>query len=415
MSCLHTLFWNPYSIGGLLILSLYFHYKTKFRVFRCFGKTIQSLVSKESLSTSQIQIMATSLGAVMGIGNIVGVATALISGGPGAIFWMAISSIVISSLKYVEIFLACRFRKHGRNGYHGGTHVYIVEGLGRRGVSTLYVLLLVVSALTMGNMIVSNTLASMLHETVGLPMNWCGAILMIVFGLIISRGQRGVMVVSSYLVPYMIMLYLVVCCGIIIFNFSVFIESMKVIIHEAFVLQSMVGGGLGVALKFGVARGIFSNEAGMGSCTMVHAKSDTTPHDEAMLGVFEVFLDSIVMCSLSGVVLVMSGVPTSLSNALLFLLEGFGVFLGELGTPFVVVSLVFFGVTSIMGWYVFGMECIGELRNGFKGGYTILFLFFIFMGSFSELFFIFSISDCLNALMIGINVYACVCLVNYLK
>ena len=225
------------------------------------------------------------------------------------------------------------------------------------------------------------------------------------------------MVVSSYLVPYRICLYLMVCIGIICFNLSLFIESISLIFREAFSFTSIRGSGLGMALKYGVARGIFSNEAGMGSCTMVHAKSTDSAQDEAMLGVFEVFLDSVVMCFLSGVVLVMSGVPTTLDNAMLFLFEGFSVFLGRLGVPFMVVSLVFFGVTSVLGWFVFGSECVLYVcrRRGCSFVYGMLFLFFILIGSFSELFVVFSLSDCLNALMIGINLYACVCLVRFLK
>lgn len=414
MESIHTLFWNAWSIGLLLLISMYFHLKTNFVVFNRFGNVFKHFVT---ISHTQLQIMSTSLGAVMGIGNIVGVATAIISGGPGAIFWMVISSVIVSSLKYVEIYFACLFRKRDYHGYYGGTQVYIAEGLGNRALSYVYMILLVVSALTMGNMIVSNTLASIIHEVMHVPTFICGFILMIGFALLISKGQKGVMMVSSYLVPYMIVFYLLVCVGIIGFNFSLFLEAVSLIITEAFSLSGAMGGGIGVAVKFGVSRGIFSNEAGMGSCTMVHAQSENEPQDEAMLGVFEVFLDSVVMCFLSGIVLVMSGVPTSLENAMLFLFEGFSVFLGDFGIPFVVVSLVFFGVTSILGWYVFGGECVLYVckKKGVMFVYGIVFLLFVLIGSFSELLFVFSLSDCLNALMIGINLYACLYLVRLLK
>lgn len=414
MQLVHSLLWNIWTIGGLILISIYFHFKTEFCVFKRFIGIFKSFLT---MDISQFQIIATSLGAVMGIGNIVGVATALISGGPGAIFWMVLSSIVISSLKYVEIFFACLFKKRNAVGYYGGAPVYIKEGIGNSFLSYGYMVLLIISALTMGNMIVSNTLASMIHEVMHIPTFICGIVLVILFGVLISKGRSGVMIVSSHLVPYMIGFYLMVCVGIVCFNLSLFMDSVSLIVKEAFSITSISGGGFGAALKYGVARGIFSNEAGMGSCTMVHAKSDNSAQDEAMLGVFEVFLDSVVMCFFSGVVLVMSGVPTTLDNAMLFLFEGFSVFLGRFGVPFMVVSLVFFGVTSILGWYVFGGECVLFVCRKKWGGfvYGILFLLFVLLGSFSELFVVFSLSDCLNALMIGINLYACVCLVNFLK
>lgn len=420
MSVLHTFFWNSYTIGLLLIIAFLFHVKTRFIVFRKLGHALIQLrktVFTNQKTTNQIQILSTSLGAVMGIGNIVGVATALLSGGAGSIFWMVVSSFVISSLKYVEIYLAMLLRKRDDSGYFGGSHVYMEQGLGSKKMAYLYLVLLLIVALTMGNVIVSNTLVSLIHEIYGIPVMICGIGLTFLIAVGLFKGYKGAMLLNSYLVPYMIILYIAICIGIIMFNPSLFVDSLKVIVRDAFAMQSVLGGGMGTAMKYGVARGIFSNEAGMGSCTMVHARSTNSAHDEAMLGVIEVILDSVVMCFLSGIVLVMSGIPYSLQNAILFLFAGFDKFLGGWGIPFVFLSLFFFGISSVLGWYVFGSECVAYLKKGKLAQilYSLLFLLFIFLGSGSNLLYIFELSDVLNALVIIVNVFACILLSSLVK
>lgn len=420
MELLHSLVWNPITILSLLLISFYFHHQTHYVVFRSFFSSLLKL-KKTLVNTStdytQLKIMMTSLGAVMGIGNIIGVATAILSGGAGSIFWMVLSSIIISSLKYVEIYLAQTFQRKHHSDYYGGTHIYIEDGLHNKVLAWIYVILLLIVALTMGNLVVSNTLVSLISELYQLP-TWIGGIgITVLLGAAIMRGQKSVMLLNSYLVPYMILLYVGVCLGIIVCNVPLFVEALEIMGREAFQLSSLLGGSMGLAVKYGITRGIFSNEAGMGSCTMVHAKSTSSAHEEGMVGVIEVFLDSVVMCFLSGVVLVMSGVPSSLQNAPLFLFAGFSHFLGVWGIPFVCLSLLFFGISSVLGWYVFGSECVRYLGKGkvIQFGYSLFFLIFLYMGSRGSLLTIFKLSDVLNGILIAINVYACIVLSKNLR
>ena len=225
----------------------------------------------------------------------------------------------------------------------------------------------------------------------------------------VARGAKGAMVLNSYLVPYMLVVYLIVCVWILVFYPKMLWDGLILIYKSAFDTRALLGGGMGSAIKYGVTRGLFSNEAGMGSSTMIHARSNNTPHNEGMLGVIEVIIDSVVMCYISGVILVMSGIPVSLQNATLYLFEGFKVFLGPFAIPFVTLSLMLFGLSSIMGWYVFGCECLRYISKGkvLQVLFTGIFLVFIFIGSVGNVLELFLLSDILNAVLVILNMYAC--------
>ncbi|MBR3693746.1 MAG: alanine:cation symporter family protein, partial [Erysipelotrichales bacterium] len=363
---------------------------------------------------TQLQIFTTSLGAVMGIGNIVGVATAILSGGPGSIFWMVISSLLITSLKYIEIYLGMVFRR--RDG-SGGTYVYMKEGIGSSWLSVLYLLCLLVACLTMGNLIVSSTLSEVFVQLYNIPVSLFGIGFTMIICVMVMRGQKGAMVLNSYLVPYMLVIYLVVCIGILVMYPGILWNTLVLIGKSAFDIRAVLGGGIGSAIKYGVTRGLFSNEAGMGSSTMIHARSHHTPHKEAMLGVVEVIIDSVVMCCLSGIVLVMSGIPVSLQNATLFLFEAFTVFLGPFAIPFITLSLLLFGTSSIIGWYVFGCECLRYVSRNqcTQVLFTIVFLGCIFLGSIGNVLELFLVSDILNGVLVILNMYACMKLIRFVR
>lgn len=405
MEWVHRIVWSPVSLVILLMLSLYCHWYTRGNIFKSIPRSIYAL-KDEFKNSTQLQIFTTSLGAVMGIGNIVGVATAILSGGPGSIFWMVISSLLITSLKYVEIYLGMVFRKS--NG-SGGTFIYMKEGVGSTLLSTVYLICLLIASLTMGNLIVSSTLSEVFVQLCDIPVILFGICFTVVVGIMVARGAKGAMVLNSYLVPYMLVVYLIVCVWILVFYPKMLWDGLILIYKSAFDTRALLGGGMGSAIKYGVTRGLFSNEAGMGSSTMIHARSNNTPHNEGMLGVIEVIIDSVVMCYISGVILVMSGIPVSLQNATLYLFEGFKVFLGPFAIPFVTLSLMLFGLSSIMGWYVFGCECLRYISKGkvLQVLFTGIFLVFIFIGSVGNVLELFLLSDILNAVLVILNMYAC--------
>lgn len=405
-------------LTGMLLLGLYFMIALRFLPLRLdlIASALQSLFApaKKKGTLSNFQIVMTNLGAVMGIGNMVGVASAIIAGGPGALFWMWLSAIFVSTLKYGEILLAMKYRrKDSSNQYVGGPMHYIRYGFGSKWLAVIYAILLCVSSFGIGNMVASNAMADALTFSTEIPQWLWGVVIMLVMGGVCAGGLRRVVKTSEILVPILMVLYVGACVVVMTIEADRFVGVVRDIIDQAFGLRPLAAASMGMAMKYGMSRGIFSHEAGMGSATLTHVQSETNHIvQQAMWGFIEVFLDTMVMCSLSGFIILMSSMPLTIINPVMLLSTVFESYFGQAGEWFVMLSIVLFGFASMVGWYFYGMKGVVYLSEKAiaRAVYSGLFLVSLLAGSMWDGTMLWLLSDNFNGMVLWINVLVLFCL-----
>ncbi len=390
-----------------------------------FANTAGSLLKKEPAvkngRLSPFQAVTTALAGTMGVGNIAGVATALVAGGPGSVFWMWISAFFGMMSKYAEIYLAVKFRRTGRGRVYGGPMYYIEDGLHSKWLACIFALLCALFAVTVGNLTQTNAVSTSMLEEFGIPLWMSGAAVTVCVALVIVGGIKRIGAVTELVIPVISVVYIFVSLAFLYINRAFLPGAFKEIITGAFGLRQAAGGalgyGIGAALRFGVARGVFTNEAGLGSAPIVHAGADCkSPAHQAVWGIFEVFLDTIVVCTMTALVLLTAdggllwqsgenGAPLT-SNAFSSVFGGFGGW-------FIAVSIVFFAVSAILGWYYYGEVALSYLFKRQSQAvplYRALFLLFVFWGAVMEISLVWLLADILVALMALPNVIALVLL-----
>jgi len=353
---------------------------------------------------SQFQALTTALAATVGTGNIVGVATAVILGGPGAIFWMWFSAFFGMATKYSEAILAVRFRvKDSKGQMAGGPMYYLEHGLKQKWLAVLFALFGVLASFGIGNGTQSNSVAGVVNSTFKIDPWITGIILTIFVGLVILGGIQSIGKVTAVFVPVMAIFYLASGLIIIIMNITAVPEAFMTIIKMAFSGEAAAGGAIGAAIRYGVARGVFSNEAGLGSAPIAAAAAKTDlPGRQALISMTQVFFDTFLICSITGLTIVMSGVytnPKLEANALTT--QAFGHFLGSWGPIVVAIGLIFFASSTILGWAYYGEKCFQYLfKNPFALlFYRIIFVAFVFIGATIPLNIVWTFSDVANGLM----------------
>lgn len=360
---------------------------------------------------TQYQALTTALAATVGVGNIVGVATAIGLGGPGALFWMWITALVGMASKYAEAFLGVRFRVTDAKGEQsGGPQYYLYRGIKNNFglvLSLVFAVFAVLASFGIGNMTQSNAVAAQMENTFGISPWVTGLVLFTMTGLVLIGGIKWIGKVTAAFVPFMIVLYLLGGTYILIVNASAIPGAFGLIFSEAFTGQSAAGGLLGsaflYALQMGVARGIFSNESGMGSAAIAAAAARTThPVRQGLVSMTQTFIDTIIVVSFTGLVLITTGVwdvdrdaaGTMTANAFTSGLPG------EWGHYIVSFSVMFFAFSTILGWSYYGERCVERLvgRVG-VAPYRALFTLVVFIGAVSQLTIVWTIADILNGLM----------------
>ncbi len=411
--------WGPYMLTLFFFVGLMFSIGTGFFQIRhiklWLSYTFCALFKKEKTekgSISQFQALSTALAATVGTGNITGVAAALSIGGPGAIFWMWVSAFFGMMTAYAESVLTILYRYKDKSGnYIGGAMVYMEKGLGLRFFAVLFSVFCVLASFGMGNMAQMHSVSSALSGTFGIPTILTGVLGSLLLALVISGGLKRIASVTEKLVPLMVILFFMGSIVCLYQKAGEIVPSLRLIVRSAFTVKSAAGGALGyglrTAMRVGISRGVFSNEAGLGSSTCVHASSSVQePCIQGMWGIFEVFVDTIVVCTLTALVILTSGVyvPSPEGNAVL---EGvqltsaaFGVGLGSLGTYFISVSVVFFAFATVLGWSYFGQRSISYLfGNRSVGIYKCIYVLIACIGAVSSMELVWGISDTFNALM----------------
>jgi AGCS family alanine or glycine:cation symporter len=371
--------------------------------------------ASDGSNITPFQAVSTAMASTVGTGNIVGVATAVTLGGPGAVFWMWVSGFFGMVTKYAEVVLALKYREKDEKGqYHGGPMYYIRNGLGAKWLAVIFAALGALATFGIGNMTQANAIASSLNETFGIPAIATGLVLAGVCAIVIIGGIKRIASVTEKLVPFMAAFYLIGGVIILFMNAQALPETFILIMSGAFSFESVGGGIMGYVImrgmRYGVARGVFSNEAGLGSAPIAHAASSAKePVEQGLWGIFEVFVDTILICTLTGLVVISSGLYGGELEGAPLVLASFNQAFGSLGGIFVSVAIFCFASSTILGWSYYGQQCLGYLTNNNRAVdlcYKVLFSVLCVVGAVGGLTLVWDIADTLNGLMAIPNLIA---------
>ena len=365
-------------------------------------------------SVSPFQAVATALASTVGVGNIAGVATAISLGGPGALFWLWVSGVLGMCTKYAEIVIALHYREPDASGTMRGGAMYVLKkGLGMPWLGVLFALLTSLAAFGIGNMVQANSVAQALETSFGLPTSGTGIVLMVITAAVILGGIKRIGQFTEYLVPFMAIFYLVGGAVIIAMHAQALPDVFRLVFDSAFSGTAATGGFAGstvaLALRYGIARGLFSNEAGLGSAPIVHAAAQTDhPVRQGMYGIFEVFVDTILICTTTGLVILLTGTWTSGATGAPLSALAFETGLpGTWGHVVVTGGLMLFSYSTLIGWSYYG-ETGAVYLFGARAAvpYRVLWLIFIYLGATGSLQLVWSVADTLNGLMAVPNLIA---------
>lgn len=413
-SVVNGIVWGPLMLCVLLGIGIFYTIKLHFFQFRHFrvwwSKTFLSVFKSSSQSgkhgkISPYQAMATALAGAIGTGNIVGIAGAITLGGAGAVFWMWIAALFGMATIFAENVLGIKYREKHGNHYVGGPMYYIEKGLGCKWGAVIFAVLCTAAALGMGNMTQANSAAGALENGFGISPYFSGIVISAADALIIFGGIGRIAALTEKLVPVMSILYIFACFAVLAVNFRSIPSAFVRIITEAFDLRCAAGGfmgyGMARALKYGISRGVFSNEAGLGSSPIVHAAADTDdPYTQGMWGMFQVFIDTIVLCTLMALCIICSGADESISDGIALSTSAFESVLGIGGKIFISLSIVIFAFATLVSWCYFGEKSVEYLTGGrFTNYYRLIYICVSYIGCIMSISSVWEISDTLNGLM----------------
>lgn len=364
---------------------------------------------------SPYQALMTALSATVGTGNIAGVATAVFLGGPGALFWMWLTALVGMATKYSEAVLAIKFREVDENGHHvGGPMYYIKNGMSKRWawLGTAFAVFGAIAGFGIGNSVQSNSIAQVIESNFAVPTVVTGLVMMILVGAVLIGGIKRIGAVAGALVPFMAIAYVIAGLVVLSINADQIGPSIALIFESAFTGHAAEGGFAGAAvwaaIRFGVARGIFSNEAGLGSAPIAHAAAQTKdPIRQGLIAMLGTFLDTIIVCTITGLVIITSGAWTSGESGAALTSAAFSGALPGIGNYLVAISLAVFAFTTVIGWSFYGERCI-EFLFGIKAiiPYRVLWILAVPLGATLSLDFVWLVADTLNAMMALPNLIA---------
>ncbi|MFS0674607.1 alanine/glycine:cation symporter family protein [Ornithinibacillus sp. 179-J 7C1 HS] len=351
---------------------------------------------------SHYQALTTAMAATIGTGNIVGVATAVVLGGPGAVFWMWITALFGMATKYAEAILAVKYRVENSKGeMSGGPMYYLEKGLKAKWLGVLFAIFGACAAFGIGNMVQANSVSDALNSSFSIPTWVTGLVLTVLAALVIIGGIKSIGKVTAFFVPIMALFYVLGGLVIIVMNLDIVPAAIGLIFSDAFTASAVGGGLLGTVIRYGVARGVFSNEAGLGSAPIAAAAAKTDyPGRQALVSMTQVFIDTIIVCSITGITIVMADLAGSGLEGGPLTQASFAAFLGDWGGYIVTIGIVLFAFSTLVGWSYYGEKCFSYLFNDkVVPVYRIIFVIAIFWGSVQTLDLVWSISDVMNALM----------------
>ena len=419
LSAIDSFIWGAPLLILLSGTGLYLTLRLGFIQVRYLPRALGYLFKKDKGGKGDVSSFAalcTALAATIGTGNIVGVATAVQAGGPGAIFWMWLVALLGMATKYAECLLAVKYRVRDKNGFMAGGPMYYIErGLGIKWLAKLFALFgVMVAFFGIGTFPQVNAITYAMQDTFNIPILVTAIIVTLLVGLIILGGVKRIATASSVIVPFMAILYVTTSLVIILLNIEKVPDAISLIIYSAFDPQAALGGVVGFtvmkAIQSGVARGIFSNESGLGSAPIAAAAAQTRePVRQGLISMTGTFLDTIIVCTMTGIVLVLTGAWNNpeLAGATVTnyaFAQGLGT---SIGATIVTVGLLFFAFTTILGWCYYGERCFVYLV-GIRGVklYRLAYIVLVGLGSFLHLNLIWIIADIVNGLMAFPNLIA---------
>ncbi|MGH7860120.1 MAG: alanine/glycine:cation symporter family protein, partial [Candidatus Binatia bacterium] len=375
---------------------------------RHLGRAIRISLERRSKGEGDVSVfgaVTTALAATIGTGNIVGVATAVAAGGPGAVLWMWLTGVFGIATKYAEALLAVKYRIRTPQGLMAGGPMYVLEsGMNARWLGLVFAGLTAVAAFGIGNMVQANSISSLLEETLGVSPWLSGAVMTVLTAVVILGGIRSIARVCEALVPFMAVSYFLVCLVLLLMNLASIPETVAVIFRGAFSGEAAVGGFLGAgvreAIRYGIARGLFSNESGLGSAPIVAAAAQTrNPVRQALVSSTGVFWDTVVVCAMTGLVIVNSGEWTRGVGGAALTRAAFSD-LPVVGPAVLTVGLLTFVFSTILGWSYYGEKAVEYLAgSGAIVPYRWLWVGAVMVGSVSTLPVVWAFADAANALM----------------
>lgn len=428
---LADMLWQPWLLGLFLLVGLWCSLQSGFFQFFGLGRWLKGSIGslargrqkKRTGGLTQLQALATALASTIGTGSIAGVATAIFFGGPGAVFWMWVSALLGLMTSFVEKTLAVKYRRRSGEGWEGGPMEYMGRRLGWKKAAAWFSLWCVAASLAGGAMVQSNSISAALHAALGWDRLAVGVGVALCTGIVILGGIGRVGRVSEKLVPAMALLFLSTGTLVILAHRERILPALREIRDCALTPRAAGGYTVSAALRYGVARGVFTNEAGVGSSAMAHAAADTdSPAREGYWGMFEVFFATILVCGVTALCILTSGVydPTAAlgairSGAVTEAMTGaplsaaaFATVFGRWGSLIVALCLLLFAFTSLLGWSYYGERGLAHLTGGtrLRGFFRLVFLLTVVLGSVGRVDRVWALSDLCNGLMALPNLLA---------
>jgi AGCS family alanine or glycine:cation symporter len=418
---LNEILWGYVLIYGLVAAGLAFTIASRFVQFRYFGAMfgiLRQAFHHEAGHLSSFQALMLSVAGRVGAGNIAGVAVAITLGGPGAVFWMWIIGLIGMATSYFECALAQLYKNAEPDGtYRGGPAYYIERGLGQRWLAAIFSVLLLVTFGFGFSALQSYTVASSFHDAFGIPTVVTGLALVVVLGLIIFGGVKRIATAAEIIVPVMAIGYILIALVVVLYNITEVPAAFALILSSAFGLEEAFAGGIGAAIAHGVRRGLFSNEAGLGSAPNVAAVAYVRhPANQGIVQAFSVFIDTLIICSCTAFLVLLSDVYTGTgeTDGIVLTQASLASQVGEWGRSFVSIALMLFAFTSIMYNYYLGensLNFFSEENKTLFTGFRVLTLVLVLWGSLQDLTTVFAFADITMGLLAVVNLAAVILLI----
>lgn len=420
----NNIVWGPYMLVLLLGVGIFFTFRLRFFPVMHFktwwNQTALSFLHGKAASSkekiSPFQAMATALAGSIGTGNIVGVANAIALGGAGAVFWMWIAAFFGMSTVFAENVLGVKYRVKRNGKYVGGPMYYMEKGLHCKWLAVIFAVFCTLAAFGMGNMTQANSVAGALQNGFGISANITGIILALLVSIIIFGGIDRIAKLTEKLVPFMAVIYTLAVIAVIAVNFREIPCAFREIFVQAFDCKAAAGGfmgyGMSRAIKYGISRGVFSNEAGLGSSPIVHSAADTdNPYKQGMWGIFQVFVDTIVLCTLMALCILTTGAHKTSLDGIRLSTYSFESVLGFAGNIFMSLCIILFAFATLVSWSYYGEKSLEYLTDGkYITVYRIAYSLFVYIGCVTGISLVWDISDTLNGLMAIPNLAALILL-----
>lgn len=406
----NNILWTYILIALLIIAGLYFTIGTKFVQFRLFGEMFRLIVEKkeEKGGVSPFQAFTISTASRVGTGNITGVALAIGVGGPGAVFWMWIIAIIGMATAFIESTLAQVYKVKDGDTFRGGPAYYMEKALGTRKLAIIFSILLTLCFGFIFNAVQSNTIAASVGDVFSIQPYVIGILLVLLTATIIFGGVHRIVKVTQVIVPVMAIFYLIVAMYVVVTNFTEIPAVFSLIFTEAFGLREAAGGTLGAAIMQGVRRGLFSNEAGMGSVPNAAATASIShPAKQGLVQSLGVFFDTIIICSATAFIIILAGLyKTGENDGIVLTQNSLAEHVGSWAPYFVAIAIIFFAFSSIIGNYYYGETNIEFIHahKGWMTGYRMLVLVMVMFGSIAHVQLVWNLADLFMGLMAILNI-----------